>query len=104
MREVPLDDVWRALDLSAPLTKDKCAGSDVAEIGAPGPRGLAHLERVAPQIVPVLSSVLSRLKPEPVIQADLNQHIGLLPSTKPLVGRALADYEPRASNLSDNAR
>src|SRR5947209_7319954 len=43
----PLDDVWSALDLSAPLTKDECAGSDVAEIGEPGPRGLAHLERVS---------------------------------------------------------
>jgi hypothetical protein len=28
-----LSDVWSALDLSAPLTKDKCAGSDVAENG-----------------------------------------------------------------------
>jgi hypothetical protein len=94
-----------ALDLSAPLTKDKCAGSDVAEIGAPAPRGLAHLERVAPQIVPVLSSVLSRLKREPVIQADPNHRTHRLGAfEKALVGRAVADSEPRASNLSDNAR
>jgi hypothetical protein len=77
----------------------------VAEIGEPGPRGLAHLERVAPQIVPVLSSVLSRLKPEPVIQADLNHRTHRLGAFEKAFGRsALADYEPRASNLSDNAR
>jgi hypothetical protein len=48
-----LSDVWSALDLSALLTKDKCAGSDVAEIGARDQRGLTHLERVAAEIVAV---------------------------------------------------
>jgi hypothetical protein len=46
-----LNDVWSAL--ISQQTKGKCAGSDLAEIGACGQRGLAHLERVAAEIVAV---------------------------------------------------
>jgi hypothetical protein len=63
-----LSDVWSALDLSASLTKDKCA---VAEIGARGQRGLAHVDRAAARHRRLAGSGVSRVIAGPAVEPDL---------------------------------
>jgi hypothetical protein len=72
------------LDLSAPLTKGKCAGSDVAEIGACGQRGLAHLERVAAEIVAVQLNQAVAVEKQAGVLSEGEPHVGaVLPGNHP---------------------
>jgi hypothetical protein len=76
-----LSDVWSALDLSASLTKDKCA---VVEIAARGQRGLAHLDRAAARHRRLAGSGVSRVIAGPAVEPELRP---VLPADDPKASR-----------------